>query len=161
MVALKNAAIAMIDALGVKGIWRGPDGTESTRVLDTLTAAASGAYGMRDYIHTGLGPVFAREFGVEPTVTVLSLSDTIIVGAFGHDDPSPDERWGLVDLVCQCAAYVMRRAANGTPPLVYRGAVNFGKMLFWDSFLLGPAIDETSEAYELADGAFIWLLTCR
>ena len=37
----------MIDALGVRGIWRGTDGQEDTRALDSLNAAIQTALGMK------------------------------------------------------------------------------------------------------------------
>jgi hypothetical protein len=66
---------------------------------------------------------------------------------------------GPVDVVGQGAAYVMRKAAQTDRPLVYRGVVNFGRMVMsGDGFLLGPCVDEVAEAYETAEGAFIWLM---
>jgi hypothetical protein len=107
-----------------------------------------------------LPKVFYGMFGTMPTVSVLSLSDTIIVAAQPPADANVNDRvrWGLVDLVCQCVTYVMRHAAQHDPPLAYRGAVNFGRMLIDGAFLLGPAVDDVSEAMGLADGAFVWLM---
>ena len=155
---LSSCAVAMIDALGVRGVWRGTDGRDDIRVLDTLHAACAAAYGMQAYVTKSLAPVFASRFGVEPTVTVLSLSDTVVIAALGHPQPEDEEAWGLVDLVCQCVTYVMRDAAQAARPLTYRGVVNFGRMLVYNTFLLGPAVDDAAEAYESADGAFVWLM---
>jgi hypothetical protein len=159
MATMTKCAIAMVDALGMRGSWRGPNGADDYRVLDTLSAAGAAAYGIRDYVNGALRAVFVNHFDVEPTVRVLSISDTIVIAAFGAADPGEKQAWGLVDLVSQGAAYVMRKAALTDRPLVYRGVVNFGRMLMSpDGFLLGPCVDEAAEAYETAEGAFIWLM---
>src|SRR6266849_467185 len=160
MKTLREGAIAMIDALGVKGIWRGPDGREDTRAAKTLRTARRTARSMRLYFRTGLIPTVIQErFDVEPIVKVLSLSDTIVIAALPPDDVARrDLCWPLVDLVCQAASYTMRKAAQEPLPLVYRGAVNFGRFLFDQSSLLGPAVDEVAVVSELANGAFVWLM---
>lgn len=116
MKTLREGAIAMIDALGIKGIWRGPAGTEDARATKTLRTAR----GMRTYFVNGLIPtVFQQDFNVEPVVRVLSLSDTMVIAALPRDDVErADLRWPLVDLVCQMASYVMRKVAQARLPLV-------------------------------------------
>jgi hypothetical protein len=84
----------MIDALGTRGSWRGANGADDYRVLDTLSAAAAAAYGIRDYVNDGLRVTFANHFGVEPMVRVLSVSDTIVIAAFGLAEPSDEQAWG-------------------------------------------------------------------
>lgn len=87
---------------------------------------------MKRYIDESLVPkVFSPEFDMHPIVSVLALSDTIVFSAQPAVDANLDDtlRWGLVDLVCQCVGYAIRRAAQRSPPLTYRGAVNFGRML--------------------------------
>jgi hypothetical protein len=158
---LREGAIAMIDALGIKGIWRGRDGNDDTRAVATLRTAVQTAQGMKRYVEDALIPnVFHGMFGARPVVSVLSLSDTIIIAALPPEGKHADARlcWGLVDLVSQCATYVMRMAAQRDPPLTYRGAVNFGRFLIEDTFLLGPAVDEVADAHERANGAFVWLM---
>ena len=69
--------------------------------------------------------------------------------------------WGpiLLDVVCEAVTYMMRKAAQQVPPLVYRGVVAAGELaLDGDgAFLVGPAIDEAAELMQLAQGAFVWL----
>ncbi len=128
---LLEGAVGMIDALGVRGIWRGTDGQEDTRALSTLNLAVETALGMKRYEQALIRDKFVPEFRVKPDVTVLALSDTIVVAALAPEGARVTAalRWGLVDLVCQCVAYVMRKAAEGAPPLTYRGVVNFGRLL--------------------------------
>ena len=152
----------MIDALGFKGIWKATTGAADLRVLQTLRTALETAT-LKRYLLKSLIPTnFAERFELEPTVHVSSLSDTLVIAAVAPSvepgqSPDQDLPWGLVDLVCQCAAYVMRHAAQADRPLVYRGIVTVGPMLVDDTFLIGPAVDEASELMDLADGAFVWL----
>jgi hypothetical protein len=166
MGGLDHGAVALLDALGIKGIWRGADGRDDTSALRTLRAMKETAEGMRRYCTEALIPrVLASEFnsyGRVPLVHALAFSDTIAVTAtLPRLDVAGDERQRvdalLVDLVSQCAAYVLRKAPQQQRPLVYRGVVTCGDLLVEPPFFLGPAIDEAAELHEQADGAFVWL----
>ncbi len=165
MQGLDHGAVAVLDALGIKGIWRGPEGTHDTSALATLRAMKKTAGGMRRYCTKALiprlRPAFAP-YGRDPNVRVLAFSDTIVVTAtLPRVDVSSDDRAQvdalLVDVVCQCAAYVLRMAPQAARPLVYRGVVTSGDVLVAPPFFLGPAIDDAAELHEKADGAFVWL----
>jgi len=176
----------MIDALGVKRSWGDPR-KPNAAALATLRDAYRAAAGIRGYlINAGIPRGFAGEFGVQPEVKVLSLSDTIVAAATLEHRPGESVReddypadvddrtlGGLVDLVALVSAYVMRMSAAADPPLVYRGTITVGAVLVdtprvstvWKgdesvpagTFLLGPAVAEAARWYEQADGGFVWL----
>jgi hypothetical protein len=153
---LKLGAVLLIDALGIRGIW---DVAENqTAALATLKAALETARGMKRYIDNALLRRVVSANGVK--VHVMSLSDSIVVAAVDESNESTytetETNALLLDLVCQCGAYVMREAAKKEPPIVYRGVVTVGRLVVDETFLLGPAIDEAAGLVDVAQGAFVW-----
>jgi hypothetical protein len=166
MRGLDHGAVALLDALGIKGVWRRPDGSADPSALDTLTAMQGVAAGMRKYVAGTLiprvrGAAFSP-YGRDPDVQAFAFSDTIAVTAtLPQVDVSGEERLHvdalLVDVVSQCAAYVLRKAPQAAPPLVYRGVVTCGAVLVAPPSYLGPATDEAARLYEKAEAALVWL----
>src|SRR5262249_24699751 len=108
-----------------------------------------------------LAPVFQASGFPSPRVEHHAFSDTIAVAA-SLPGAEVQNRHGLidsllVDVVCQCAAYVLRNAPKARPPLVYRGVVTCGELLVDKPHLLGPAVDEAANLVDEAEGAFVWL----
>ena len=161
----RSGAVAMIDGLGVKGAWRGPGGKPDLRVLDTMREARRVTENLsKRYVGEALGRVFVELLGVEPTVDVVAISDTIILTGYatpieGVNATGTEEQiaFGVLDAVCLCVGYAMRYAAKMDRPMVYRGAVSYGDFLMDGHSVLGPAVDEAGECMELADGGFVWL----
>lgn len=162
---LDRGAVALLDALGVKESWKGPDGSHDTSAMTTLKAMKHVVEKMRDYCDKALIPrVLESEFGEygRPKVETAVFSDTIAVTAtMPSVDVDEDVRGRLdallVDIACQCAGYVLRKGPQQPRPLVYRGVVTCADVLVELPFFLGPAIDDAAANYEQADGAFVWL----
>jgi hypothetical protein len=166
MRGLDHGAVALLDALGIKRVWRRPDGSVDASALDTLTAMQAVAAGMRRYVADTLVPRVLRPafapYGRDPEVHTFAFSDTIAVTAtLPEVDISEEERRHvdalLVDVVSQCAAYVLRKAPQTARPLVYRGVVTCGAMVVAPPSYLGPATDEAAKLYEKAEAALVWL----
>ncbi|MEP7364575.1 MAG: hypothetical protein ABI972_15065 [Acidobacteriota bacterium] len=52
---------------------------------------------------------------------------------------------------------IIDKALDEPAPLLYRGCLAVGSMKIDGDFLIGPAIDEAAEYFELSDGPFFWL----
>jgi hypothetical protein len=146
----KEGAVVMMDALGVKGIWKQHD---RDQVLDRLHLIERC---VRQIIDIPSAQI-ARKLGFEPFMTFLS--DTIVM-AFS-DPKQPD---GVVALATAAAGYALHAGATDTQenrtwgvPLAYRGAIAFGQFHVEDRYVLGPAIDEAAEAMGRPEGAFVYL----
>jgi len=169
MTKLEFGAVAVIDALGFKGIWRGSNGETDVSPLTTLRNSRAKVNGiMSKYARKALIPrrhadLFAA-FGSTPKLGAAFFSDSIIITATVKPSAKPaskdcEARVGsiLLEITCLGAAYAMREAAQCEPPLVYRGAVAIGPLRASGPFVISPAIDEAAENAEKAEGAFVWL----
>lgn len=182
-IPMLRGVVAMIDALGFKGIWGQDPENPSTEVLETLrrigeAAEATGSEA-KVYLEKGNLPEEVVRLVKEPDVKVVQLSDTIVVAAgrrmraralWGRHVAELEEQLGfdpalldgVVDgymryLVCRCVSRILRTAALCTPALTYRGVVTCGMFAIDQRFLLGPAVDEAANLLNLADGPFVWL----
>lgn len=178
---MDRGAVAIIDALGFKGIWGDPK-KPSMAVLETLKsvgrAANADAIQASKYIEKKALPGEVARVIKAPFIKIVQLSDTIVVAAGRR--PRKRQPWrrhrekmqalGLtmseledaVDawlryVVCRCVANVLKTAALCHPSLVYRGVVSVGSFAIDETFILGPAVDEAAELMDLADGPFVWL----
>lgn len=168
MPGMRRGAVAMVDALGFRGIWRRPTLRENPMlVIDKLRS-------LRDFGARYLQEFGGREqIGSDPTsalsdVNIGLLSDTVVVvlGVRNVDDLA-DGALGKVkqeivdELAVHFAADIVARmigkAASELPTLAYRGVIAFGEYIFEDNFFVGPAIDDAAGAMDVAQGAFVWL----
>jgi hypothetical protein len=152
-------AIGFIDALGIRG--RTADDPE--KVLNVLGRSLETAERMKEYVDKGLiARRISPNLGFEPQTRVFGFSDTVAIAATTPEVTTDNNRAGrmysaMVDVVCQIAGYVVRRASQAEPPILYRGVVTIGNLLAEGASVIGPAVDEAATLYELADGAFVWL----
>lgn len=141
---MKHGAVAIIDALGFRGIWdRWPSGT----VLENMHA-------LKEHLVSSV-----KAIAVQPDIQfeVTFLSDTIIIGLSLPSEAANRAAMSVVyvsDLVTQVLAWT----ARSSTPLAYRGVVAYGEYEISAPFILGPAIDEAAAHHELAQGAVVWLL---
>jgi hypothetical protein len=177
-----RGAIAIVDALGFKGIWGAADATTAA-ILGTLKKIGAAAReeaddAAKNFAPRKLPPLIGKLLK-DPFVKVVQLSDTIVVAA-GYrprvrslrktDHEKWDREYGLGPamvqdvfdtwlrhVVCACVCSIMKTAALCDPALVYRGVVTVGRFAIDENFILGPAVDEAAELMDLADGAFVWL----
>lgn len=156
--------IAVLDALGFKGIWRRQDLSTLINHLRESVKFGRAIAKASQYQFT-VDPVMSR-IGV--TSTVRMFSDTVLIAV--HFDPSElreklvglgkDEAWlknRVVLTVLFDVCMFLSIAIAKKPVLVYRGCVCAGEMLIDSDIFLGPAVDEAAEKSPLADGGFVWL----
>lgn len=134
---MKQGVVAVLDALGFKGIWRRHDPASVLARLK-LAERGEGMFGHQGY-----------------DGEIQFLSDTVVMTCGIQAEHS-----GL-----DCLLYVSMRVAYfqstmldfAGPHLAYRGAITSGQFLADGNFVIGPAIDEAVEAEKLARGPFVWL----
>jgi len=95
------------------------------------------------------------------------FSDTIIVTsplpppgnteAAALEDYDAIRRYMLLRYMVLMVTKVATAAVKGELSLLYRGCVGCGEYDRNDFAVLGPAVNETAELYEAADGAFVFL----
>jgi len=145
---MQMGAVALLDALGFKGIWRSADPVAVLEKLQALKKRLEKARVRPDEPSDATG---FRSW-------VLFLSDTLVIASTARcRPPRADDEMLPLWFVCLGVADAVAVAAESDPILVYRGSIAFGEFEIREQFLIGPAIDEAAEAEKLADGALIWL----
>lgn len=145
---MRRGAVALLDALGFKGIWKLENPWSPDHVLSMLRRAATTA--RDDQADDESDPR-----GVA-SVRLHFLSDTVVAVAEARPGATPSPLT-LIEVLCMRLAEFTEGMLIGAPPLAYRGAVAFGDFLIEEPFILGPAVDEAAEAERLAEGAFVWM----
>jgi hypothetical protein len=142
---LGEGAIALIDALGFRGIWARHDPSEVLTIMKD----------MKDEIESKI----EFQFKTQPDFNcqIAFLSDTIAVSmtlgpSFGHHRQANSALY-----LCDVLSWILNWTLRSKVPLAYRGAVAVGSFELSSQFLIGPAVDEAAAAYEMAQGALIWL----
>lgn len=141
---LREGAIALIDALGFRGIWGRHDPS------DVLTIMKD----MKGEIESKI----AFQFKTQPDFNcqIAFLSDTIAVSMTLSE--SVEHRTAMsVIYLCDVLSWILNWTLRSKVPLAYRGAIAVGSYELSSQFLIGPAVDEAAAAHEIAQGAFIWL----
>ena len=180
--AMNRGAIAMIDALGFKGIW-GEAAAPSLDALQSLKLARKAVVdASKDWealLESGRLPAGFGNLVRQASVSVLLLSDTLVISASTAQrlrrPPTRHEKKARSDtgmnleqrqlaldgflrfVVCWCVCHGLRAASLAPQPLVFRGVVTVGQFLIDDTILIGPAVDEAAELMQMADGALVWL----
>jgi len=140
-------AIALLDALGFKGIWMRQD---QHAVIQRLGRLRRRGLELQGADRKG---VLLRDHALHLRTTCVS--DTIAISAVLRG-ANPPRRWlyRALNSVCWVAGFMMEEALGGSPPLLFRGAVAAGELLVSSTFWIGPAVDEAAEWHETADGPF-------
>lgn len=133
-----HGAVAVIDALGFKGIWNNKNPDD---VLATLERAKENAK---------RNEAITRDF-VSDDISIRFFSDGVVITSTG-----PDADQSLWHVVTTSAA-IMAGALISPVHLAYRGCVAYGPIIVRDDFYIGRAIDEAAEAAPLANAAVVWL----
>jgi hypothetical protein len=169
---MQFGTIALIDALGFKGIWNDRRGGASNAratlravksVLDAERAWAAEHW--RSITEHESVPQFAKAI----RFTCHFMSDTAAIAATvplpGPGEDFPGKRaWAplvlnaTVYVICRALAPAIRAAALAPTPIAYRGAIACGEMEIDDEFTIGPAVDDAASGMEAADGAFVWFM---
>lgn len=170
-------AVALIDALGWKGIWNRDPNLD---VIASIRSLRVGAEAAVEKTNKRLdGPLlYESPWPARAETAVRFLSDTIVVAAWVQPPNSPEDvviqgEQGedtqrvevavamftdvLLNLTCQMVANIVKSAAFSPKPIAYRGAIASGRFLVEDNLIVGPAVDAAAEAMDVPDAAAIWL----
>ena len=141
---MKEGAVAMIDALGFRGIW-------GRCVPEEVIANMSS---LKMQLESDL-----REISAQPIMQfdATFLSDTIVIGLSLPDTLSNRDALS-VTFVTDILTRILAWSARSSTPLAYRGVVAYGEYEIQPHFIVGKAIDEAASYYELAQAAVVWLL---
>jgi hypothetical protein len=132
-----KGVVAVLDALGFKGIWKREDPQAVIARLQSAQRIEGGFVGHG-----------------ELDLQIRFLSDTVVVACgFGEQQPSE-----VLLFVCMRVSYFLSDMLGlYGPRLAYRGAVASGDYLIEDNFIIGPAVDEAAEGEKQPQGPFVWL----
>lgn len=150
---MTKGAVALLDALGFKGIWQRCEPWTPDDVVAKLKDAAQRAKTEREADE-------AHGFTDLISLDVHFLSDTVVLAAeAGGPAGRYTEPDHLIFYLCEKVTQFTENMLDDTqgPPIAYRGAIAYGDFMIDRPFILGPAVDEAAEAERLADGAFVWL----
>ena len=141
---MKKGAVAMIDALGFRGIW---DRWPPEDILANM-------YTMKDRLEQDLS-----EIATQPDMQfdATFLSDTIVLGLALPSTVPARAALSLI-YVGDILTRILAWSARSSTPLAYRGAIAYGEYEIGSHFVMGRAIDEAASYHESAEGAIVWLL---
>ncbi len=153
-VNMQEGAFAMLDCLGWKGIWKKHEKNPEA-ILDKISKVKDLTYARKKIMISGLSSL---NIPVEPQIVFLSDTVLISVPCVG-DQSTPREllEGASIEMACFLAAHILMLFIDTVPHLTLRGVITFGAHSIKDTFILGPAVDEAAELYEMADGAFVWI----
>jgi|GEM_PF-5435524 len=176
---MKTGAVAILDILGFKGIWRRFDAeTVMSRLEDLRQSFENDEH--KD-LRTAVANFTRSEEGssniqipdedeVLPC-TVRFLSDSVFVASaltLRTVDLNVDLETDLQELhtffdalclarVAKSVVKIVQHGLSASPAFAYRGCISFGEYEDRDKFIVGPAVDEAAELERLAEGAIVWL----
>jgi len=139
-----TGAVALIDALGFRGIWGRHD---AEVVLSELRT-------MKDWMEGRIRDQFSSQPWMQ--CDVAFLSDTIAV-SMALSESTKDRAALSAVYLGDVISWVLDRVLRSKVPLAYRGVIAVGHYEVSPHFLIGQAIDEAAGARDLAQGAFVWL----
>lgn len=152
---MKRGAIAMIDALGWKGIW-------AKHPPDALISHMQKLRTVLEQRDAKTRELLARQHPqrMKPVdIRTTFLSDTIVIaGSFTEDAGRAPPEFAdcyLGWVVGMSVVLALDTAVRCDFPLVYRGAIAIGEYLVDGPFLIGPAIDEAAEFHGRADAGLV------
>ena len=153
-----TGAVAVLDALGFKGIWKSWSPVNVLHKLEDVLERT--AWFPEEKLLSGQVDHLRQER------RLCFLSDTIVVASsitpspYVETTPSMQAGYDLDALfdVSNAVAGLQKWMLTSSigPPLAYRGAIAFGEYLIRDPFIIGPAVDEAAEGEKLAEGALVW-----
>ncbi len=157
---MKIGAVAILDALGFKGIWKRFESDVVFQKLRDLRDVVVGevSNANRDVPRMLFVDPISRsaKFFSDTCVICVSIESATGVVLSPDDEVSMlTQHHALRDLTLTLANF-LAHAIVTFPPFAYRGCIATGPFDIDDVFLLGPAIDEAAELASVADGAFVW-----
>jgi hypothetical protein len=141
---LYTGAVALIDALGFRGIW---ERHEPDSVLSTMKK-------LKDRLEERIN----AQFSTQPSMQCHAafLSDTVAI-SMALEESTKNRMAMSVLYLSDVISWVLEETLRSNIPFAYRGAIAVGAYEVSPHFLIGPAIDEAASAYELAQASLIWI----
>jgi len=142
---MNTGAVALIDAMGFRGIWERHKPEEVLRTLKDT----------KEWFESRV----REQFSSQPWMRceVAFVSDAIAI-SMSLNESTPNREAMSVVYLADVISWVLDKVLRSSVPLAYRGAIAVGDYEVSPHFLIGRAIDEAADAYGLAQGAFIWLM---
>jgi hypothetical protein len=125
----KHGVVAILDALGTKGIWQRKDPQAVIETWDSLVS---------------LYQTLSKSSKISGyTRTISAFSDTVIITGEGDDLEKV-----LIEMGVDIGLFVIHSMLEG---IYFRGGISVGDFYKSDKMIIGPAIDEAAEYYTLSD----------
>ena len=158
----QHGAVALLDALGFKGIWRDND---PDRVLQKLGEFSTELVQAAEESSQRLQATSKDHDVPLPQFKIFFVSDSVFVACWWEGaDPEDEERYDeqiseTIMLASMLSSVLSFAAVQHPPPLAYRGVVTCGEFAVHETgaFVVGPAVDEVAALEREAEGAFVWL----
>jgi hypothetical protein len=148
---MRVGALALLDALGFKGIWREHTPSDVLRRMEELERRTRTFPDMfTDMASTNLQKVKTR---------VLFVSDSVFIAAWPGNDPRyVADAEDCVEAVQLMTLVLVWHALQDGIAFRYRGVIGYGEYAVANEshFIVGPAVDEVAVLEREAEGAFIW-----
>jgi len=142
---MNTGAVALIDAMGFRGIWERHSADEVLRSLKDT----------KNWLELRLREQFSSQPWMQ--CEVAFVSDTIAI-SMALNESTPNREVMSVVYLGDVISWVLDKVLRSHVPLAYRGAIAVGDYEVSPHFLIGRAIDEAADGYGLAQGAFVWLM---
>ncbi len=150
---MPTGAFVMMDALGFKELSRTRPAELRTKMHGLFADYTRWLAEMKQ----GL-----MKDGFDFVPEILFLSDTIALGVplmVVDEMRRPKETFAgeAISFAALLAADIVRAAGLNPLPMAYRGCISYGEYEMTDPFILGDAVNDAAEHYELAEAAAVWL----
>lgn len=161
---MDEGAFALVDCLGWKGIWNRKSDTDRTavephKVLEKIDKIEKRVADSTELLRK----MFASsilDIKYKPRVTFLSDTVVVSVPTVKHRsrELTVEVKRGLaVHMACIAVSEVIEAFVEEAPFISMRGCVTFGSYLMRRTTIVGPAVDEAANNFELPQGAFVWI----
>jgi hypothetical protein len=150
---MPTGAFVMMDALGFKELSR-----RSPNELREKMHGLWSSYG--GWLDAYKKDMLKEGYSEAPEITFLS--DTIAIGVplvriKGTTRELATYSGEVIAAASGFAGDIQRFAADSPLPMAYRGAISFGEYEMAPPFILGPAVNDAAEHYELGEVSAVWL----
>ncbi len=148
--AMKKGAFALIDCLGWKGIWQRSSESALIEKLERIQDEVKAVEDKFNSQHCDM-PIKAQ---------ILLISDTVAISIQYENDESlinNTYKSYLVRAASLSVVGIQKLFLAEKPRIVLRGCITYGDHVVVKNFIIGPAVDEAANYYEIAEGALVWL----
>jgi hypothetical protein len=152
MIAMDEGTVAVLDALGTKGL--GQAGVSVAAVFERtkrVREAINGYVEASELLREALPDDLGRDW-----LSVRFFSDTIIISCRAMSSMNGTVPLSIVAVVA-AARIAIQVAALPPRGIAYRGAIAYGKFASDQDTVIGDAINEAASLEKVAIGAFVWL----